>query len=134
MYQSFCSLVCLFMLEKHSISLLVFWTWVFLRQIRLKMQIFPCPHVPLILYTVLCRYLVFYCSEGWCLITGMWPQMIYKGILQVFNMSCKNIDADQRLTQDLEKLTTDLSSLVTGMVKPTVDILWWVHAYWFLLY
>nr|XP_027079292.1 ABC transporter D family member 1 [Coffea arabica]XP_027079293.1 ABC transporter D family member 1 [Coffea arabica]XP_027079294.1 ABC transporter D family member 1 [Coffea arabica]XP_027079295.1 ABC transporter D family member 1 [Coffea arabica] len=43
---------------------------------------------------------------------------------KVFHMSCKNIDADQRLTQDLEKLTTDLSGLVTGMVKPTVDILW----------
>ncbi|XP_042038702.1 ABC transporter D family member 1-like isoform X1 [Salvia splendens] len=43
---------------------------------------------------------------------------------KVFNISRANIDADQRLTQDLEKLTTDLSGLVTGMVKPTVDILW----------
>uniref|UniRef100_A0A0V0IZK6 Putative ABC transporter D family member 1-like n=1 Tax=Solanum chacoense TaxID=4108 RepID=A0A0V0IZK6_SOLCH len=43
---------------------------------------------------------------------------------KVFNMSGVKLDADQRLTQDLEKLTTDLSSLVTGMVKPTVDILW----------
>ncbi|KAL0431948.1 UNVERIFIED_CONTAM: ABC transporter D family member 1 [Sesamum radiatum] len=42
----------------------------------------------------------------------------------VFLMSRVNVDADQRLTQDLEKLTTDLSGLVTGMVKPTVDILW----------
>ena len=39
-------------------------------------------------------------------------------------MSSKSIDADQRITHDLEKLTTDLSGLVTGMVKPTVDILW----------
>jgi ABC-type uncharacterized transport system fused permease/ATPase subunit len=39
-------------------------------------------------------------------------------------MSRKNIDADQRITHDLEKLTTDLSGLVTGMVKPSVDILW----------
>jgi ABC-type uncharacterized transport system fused permease/ATPase subunit len=39
-------------------------------------------------------------------------------------MSSKNIDADQRITHDLEKLTTDLSGLVTGMVKPLVDILW----------
>lgn len=39
-------------------------------------------------------------------------------------MTRQNVDADQRLTQDLEKLSTDLSSLVTGMVKPTVDILW----------
>ncbi|MBA0760996.1 hypothetical protein Gotri_023705, partial [Gossypium trilobum] len=43
---------------------------------------------------------------------------------QVFQMSSKNIDADQRITDDLEKLTTDLSGLVTGMVKPSVDILW----------
>lgn len=39
-------------------------------------------------------------------------------------MSGQNIDADQRITRDVEKLTTDLSSLVTGMVKPSVDILW----------
>jgi ABC-type uncharacterized transport system fused permease/ATPase subunit len=43
---------------------------------------------------------------------------------KVFNMSSIKIDADQRLTQDLDKLTTDLSSLVTGLVKPSVDILW----------
>ncbi|XP_058185116.1 ABC transporter D family member 1 [Rhododendron vialii] len=43
---------------------------------------------------------------------------------KVIHMSRMNIDADQRLTQDLEKLTTDLSGLVTGMVKPSVDILW----------
>ncbi|KAF3444221.1 hypothetical protein FNV43_RR13911 [Rhamnella rubrinervis] len=43
---------------------------------------------------------------------------------KIFNMSSRNIDADQRLTHDLEKLATDLSGLVTGMVKPTVDILW----------
>ncbi|KAM7262302.1 hypothetical protein ACFE04_021379 [Oxalis oulophora] len=45
---------------------------------------------------------------------------------KVFNMSSKKIDADQRLTHDLEKLTGDLSKLVTGMVKPSVDILWQV--------
>lgn len=39
-------------------------------------------------------------------------------------MASKNIDADQRITQDLEKLTADLSGLVTGLVKPSVDILW----------
>ncbi|KAJ9162840.1 hypothetical protein P3X46_022582 [Hevea brasiliensis] len=43
---------------------------------------------------------------------------------KVFHMSSKNIDADQRITDDLEKLTRDLSGLVTGMVKPLVDILW----------
>jgi ABC-type uncharacterized transport system fused permease/ATPase subunit len=35
-------------------------------------------------------------------------------------------DADQRISQDVEKLSGDLSGLVTGMVKPFVDILWWV--------
>lgn len=39
-------------------------------------------------------------------------------------MSSKTIDADQRITHDLEKLTADLAGLVTGMVKPSVDILW----------
>ncbi|KAG4920136.1 hypothetical protein JHK86_048949 [Glycine max] len=43
---------------------------------------------------------------------------------RVFHMANKNIDADQRITHDLEKLTADLSGLVTGMVKPSVDILW----------
>lgn len=51
-------------------------------------------------------------------------EIILKDGLQVFNMAGVNMDADQRLTQDLERLTADLSSLVTGMVKPTVDILW----------
>nr|XP_029122470.1 ABC transporter D family member 1 isoform X2 [Elaeis guineensis] len=43
---------------------------------------------------------------------------------KVFHMAGKNIDADQRLTHDVEKLTSDLAGLVTGMVKPSVDILW----------
>ncbi|KAG0469404.1 hypothetical protein HPP92_016104 [Vanilla planifolia] len=43
---------------------------------------------------------------------------------KVFHISYKNIDADQRITHDVEKLTTDLSGLLTGMVKPSVDILW----------
>ncbi|GJN36383.1 hypothetical protein PR202_gb25236 [Eleusine coracana subsp. coracana] len=43
---------------------------------------------------------------------------------KVFNMPGKSIDADQRLTLDVDKLTTDLAGLVTGMVKPVVDILW----------
>lgn len=36
----------------------------------------------------------------------------------------KNIDADQRITHDLEKLSRDFSGLLTGMIKPSVDILW----------
>ncbi|KAJ4967016.1 hypothetical protein NE237_018865 [Protea cynaroides] len=43
---------------------------------------------------------------------------------KVFHNSAKNIDADQRITHDADKLTTDLSGLVTGMFKPSVDILW----------
>ncbi|KAK9098569.1 hypothetical protein Syun_025614 [Stephania yunnanensis] len=43
---------------------------------------------------------------------------------KVFHMSGESIDADQRITHDVEKLTSDLSGLVTGMVKPSVDILW----------
>ncbi|CAL9054400.1 unnamed protein product [Musa banksii] len=43
---------------------------------------------------------------------------------KVFHMSGKHIDADQRITHDVEKLTSDLSGLVTGMVKPSVDIIW----------
>lgn len=54
--------------------------------------------------------------------------------LQVFNISGMNVDADQRLTHDVEKLTTDLAGLVTGMVKPLVDILWWVsHGHRYVL-
>lgn len=43
---------------------------------------------------------------------------------KVFHLSEARIDADQRITQDVEKLGGDLSGLVTGMVKPLVDILW----------
>ncbi|CAL4971967.1 unnamed protein product [Urochloa decumbens] len=43
---------------------------------------------------------------------------------KVFNISGMSVDADQRITHDIEKLTNDLAGLVTGMVKPLVDILW----------
>lgn len=33
-------------------------------------------------------------------------------------------DADQRMTVDVEKLSGDVAGLVTGMVKPFVDIVW----------
>lgn len=33
-------------------------------------------------------------------------------------------DADQRLVSDVDKLCQDLAGLVTSMVKPVVDILW----------
>ncbi|KAF5196503.1 Abc transporter d family member, partial [Thalictrum thalictroides] len=50
--------------------------------------------------------------------------LIKNSFYQVFHMSGENIDADQRITHDVEKLTSDLSGLVTGMVKPSVDIMW----------
>lgn len=40
-------------------------------------------------------------------------------------MSGRTVDADQRLTHDVDKLTSDLASLVTGLFKPSVDILWY---------
>lgn len=55
---------------------------------------------------------------------GLTIKLPYGVYFQVFNMSGKSIDADQRLTLDVDKLTTDLAGLVTGMVKPLVDILW----------
>uniref|UniRef100_A0A1D1Z638 ABC transporter D family member 1 n=2 Tax=Anthurium amnicola TaxID=1678845 RepID=A0A1D1Z638_9ARAE len=73
------------------------------------------------------RYLTAKLALGWrirltqhLLRTYLKRNAFYK----VFHMSGRNIDADQRITHDVEKLTTDLSSLVTGMVKPSVDILW----------
>jgi ABC-type uncharacterized transport system fused permease/ATPase subunit len=38
----------------------------------------------------------------------------------------RDYDADQRITIDVEKLCRDLAGLVTGMVKPLVDIVWYV--------
>jgi hypothetical protein len=47
-------------------------------------------------------------------------------------MSGKSINVDQRLALDVDKLTTDLAGLATGMLKLLVDInLSWF--YWVLL-
>ncbi|XP_074306712.1 ABC transporter D family member 1 isoform X2 [Silene latifolia] len=73
------------------------------------------------------RYLTARLALGWRI---RMTQHLLKNYLRknafykVFHMSGRSIDADQRITHDLEKLTTDLSGLVTGLVKPTVDILW----------
>eukprot|EP00262_Sarcandra_glabra_P018238 TRINITY_DN6477_c0_g2_i1.p1 TRINITY_DN6477_c0_g2~~TRINITY_DN6477_c0_g2_i1.p1 ORF type:complete len:624 (+),score=92.76 TRINITY_DN6477_c0_g2_i1:1-1872(+) len=73
------------------------------------------------------RYLTAKLSLGWRI---RLTQHLLKNYLQnnafykVFHMSGKSFDADQRITHDVEKLTTELSGLVTGMVKPLVDILW----------
>ncbi|XXG65186.1 hypothetical protein AAC387_Pa05g2954 [Persea americana] len=73
------------------------------------------------------RYLTAKLALGWRI---RLTQHLLKNYLRnnafykVFHMSGKDIDADQRITHDVEKLTTDLSGLVTGMVKPSVDILW----------
>ncbi|MCO5596316.1 hypothetical protein L7F22_050377 [Adiantum nelumboides] len=45
---------------------------------------------------------------------------------KVFHVSDTKIDADQRITQDVERLGIELSGLVTGMVKPLVDIIWFM--------
>ncbi|KAF8404270.1 hypothetical protein HHK36_009152 [Tetracentron sinense] len=73
------------------------------------------------------RYLTAKLALGWRI---RLTQHLLKNYLRknafykVFHMSGENIDADQRVTHDVEKLTTELSGLVTGMVKPSVDILW----------
>lgn len=73
------------------------------------------------------RYLTARLALGWRI---RLTQHLLKNYLRknafykVFNMSGENVDADQRITHDVEKLTSDLASLVTGMVKPSVDILW----------
>ncbi|XP_010277351.1 PREDICTED: ABC transporter D family member 1 [Nelumbo nucifera] len=73
------------------------------------------------------RYLTARLALGWRI---RLTQHLLKNYLRknafykVFHMSGHDIDADQRISHDVEKLTTDLSGLVTGMVKPTVDILW----------
>ncbi|OVA14380.1 ABC transporter-like [Macleaya cordata] len=73
------------------------------------------------------RYLTAKLALGWRI---RLTQHLLKNYLRrnafykVFNMSGEDVDADQRITHDVEKLTTDLSGLVTGMVKPSVDILW----------
>ncbi|XP_042419825.1 ABC transporter D family member 1-like isoform X2 [Zingiber officinale] len=73
------------------------------------------------------RHLTVRLALGWriCLTQHLLKNYL-KGnaFYKVFQMSSKHIDADQRITQDVEKLASDLSGLVTGMVKPCVDILW----------
>ncbi|KAG9444196.1 hypothetical protein H6P81_015536 [Aristolochia fimbriata] len=73
------------------------------------------------------RYLTAKLALGWRI---RLTQHLMKNYLRnnafykVFQLSGQNIDSDQRITLDVEKLTTDLAGLVTGMVKPLVDILW----------
>ncbi|XP_047326997.1 ABC transporter D family member 1-like [Impatiens glandulifera] len=73
------------------------------------------------------RYLTANISLGWRIhLTQHFLKTYLKNhaYYKVLHMSSKQIDADQRITQDLQKLTLDLSGLVSGMVKPSVDILW----------
>ncbi|XP_068658650.1 ABC transporter D family member 1-like [Aristolochia californica] len=73
------------------------------------------------------RYLTAMLALGWRI---RLTQHLMKNYLRnnafykVFQLSGQNIDSDQRITHDVEKLTTDLAGLVTGMVKPLVDIVW----------
>lgn len=73
------------------------------------------------------RYLTAKLALGWrkCLTNHISKNYFRENAFyKLFNLSEKGIDADQRITQDVEKLSEDLSGLVTGMVKPLVDILW----------
>ncbi|XP_031495991.1 ABC transporter D family member 1 [Nymphaea colorata] len=73
------------------------------------------------------RYLTAKLALGWRIrLTQHLLRSYFKNnaYYKVFYMSSKDLDADQRITHDVEKLTTELSGLVTGMVKPTVDIIW----------
>ncbi|KAJ0961389.1 hypothetical protein J5N97_000425 [Dioscorea zingiberensis] len=73
------------------------------------------------------RYLTAKLALGWRIRLTQHLLKSYFGknaYYKVVHFSGDNVDADQRITNDLEKLTTDLSGLVTGMVKPYVDILW----------
>lgn len=45
---------------------------------------------------------------------------------KAFHMTSKNTSAHQRMTHDLERLITNLSELVIGMVRLIVDILWFI--------
>ncbi|KAJ0960450.1 hypothetical protein J5N97_001732 [Dioscorea zingiberensis] len=72
------------------------------------------------------RYLTAKLALGWRIRLTQHLLKSYFGknaYYKVVHFSGDNVDADQRITNDLEKLTTDLSGLVTGMVKPYVDIL-----------
>ncbi|EFJ22756.1 hypothetical protein SELMODRAFT_232616 [Selaginella moellendorffii] len=72
------------------------------------------------------RYLTARLSIGWRRrLTEHISKLYFRNnaFYKVVNLSpCT--DADQRLTQDTEKLCGDVAGLVTGMVKPLVDIVW----------
>ncbi|KAM0940004.1 putative ABC-type fatty-acyl-CoA transporter [Dioscorea sansibarensis] len=73
------------------------------------------------------RYLTSRLALGWRIRLTQYLLKSYlrrNAFYKVFQMSGKNIDADQRITHDVDKLTSDLSGLVMGMFKPSVDILW----------
>jgi len=73
------------------------------------------------------RYLTAKLALGWrtCLTNHLSKNYFSENAFyKLFHLSDNGIDADQRITQDVDKLSDDLSGLVTGMVKPMVDILW----------
>lgn len=73
------------------------------------------------------RYLTAKLALGWRIRMTQHLSHLYfnnNAFYKVFHLSETRMDADQRITQDVEKLGGDLSGLVTGMVKPLVDILW----------
>lgn len=73
------------------------------------------------------RYLTAKLALGWRIrLTNYLTRNYFSknAFYKVFHQSEKGIDADQRITNDVDRLSDDLSGLVTGMVKPIVDILW----------
>jgi ABC transporter transmembrane region 2 len=42
------------------------------------------------------------------------------------------VDADQRLTRDVERLCDDLAALIPTLVKPVVDVAWFSAQLWAL--
>ncbi|KAI5066208.1 hypothetical protein GOP47_0018832 [Adiantum capillus-veneris] len=75
------------------------------------------------------RYLIAALGLGWRKRTTDHLLDLYltnNAFYKVFHVSETKVDADQRITQDVERLGIELSGLVTGMVKPLVDIIWFM--------
>lgn len=64
------------------------------------------------------------CQSGNVCGNGVLPESNFRNNNKAFLTTSKSIDAHQGMTHDLEKLITNLLGLVIGLVKPTVDILW----------
>lgn len=73
------------------------------------------------------RYVIAMLALGWRQKTTEHLLAFYfknSAYYKVFHISETRMDADQRITLDVERLGVDMSGLVTGMVKPLMDIFW----------